>query len=231
MERNIAFGLRARGEATDAVASTAEALGLADKLDRRPGELSGGERQRVALARALAARPRVLLLDEPLSNLDAQLRVSTRAEIRRVQERTGVTTLHVTHDQVEALALGHRVAVLRDGRLEQLGTPDEVWERPASAWVARFVGTPPMNLVPGERGLAGFRAEDASARVAPDGEYVFELAERVGADVMWHLRRGEDLIAVRAPAAPRRRVGERMAVDVPEARVRWFDLDTGRALA
>ena len=184
----------------------------------------------MALARALAARPRVLLLDEPLSNLDAQLRVSTRGEIRRVQERTGVTTLHVTHDQVEALALGHRVAVLRDGRLEQLGTPDEVWERPATAWVARFVGTPPMNLIPRERGLAGFRAEDASARVAPDGEYVFELAERVGADVMWHLRRGEDLIAVRAGgAAPA--VGERMAVDVPEARVRWFDLDTGRALA
>ena len=230
VERNIAFGLRARGASTEAVRSTAEALGLGDKLDRRPGELSGGERQRVALARALAARPRVLLLDEPLSNLDAQLRVSTRGEIRRVQERTGVTTLHVTHDQIEALALGHRVAVLRDGRLEQLGTPDEVWERPASAWVARFVGTPPMNLIPRERGLAGFRAEDASARVAADGEYVFELAERVGADVMWHLRRGEDLIAVRAGgAAPA--VGERMAVDVPEARVRWFDLDTGRALA
>ena len=99
-------------------------------LERRPGELSGGERQRVALARALAARPRVLLLDEPLSNLDAQLRVSTRAEIRRVQEETGVTTLHVTHDQGEALALGHRVAVLRDGRVEQVGTPDEVWEQP-----------------------------------------------------------------------------------------------------
>ena len=153
------------------VRETALALRLDGLLDRRPGELSGGERQRVALARALAARPRVLLLDEPLSNLDAQLRVSTRGEIRRVQEATGVTTLHVTHDQGEALALGHRVAVLRDGRLEQVGTPDEVWERPASAWVARFVGTPPMNIVPGRaRACAGFRAEDAVVRVDADGD-------------------------------------------------------------
>jgi sn-glycerol 3-phosphate transport system ATP-binding protein len=227
VERNIAFGLKARGEPTEAVRTTAEALGLGDKLDRRPGELSGGERQRVALARALTSRPRVLLLDEPLSNLDAQLRVSTRGEIRRVQERTGVTTLHVTHDQVEALALGHRVAVLRDGRLEQLGTPDDVWERPATAWVARFVGTPPMNLVPAERGLRGFRAEDAVAVTDPDGEYVFELAERVGADVLWHLRRGEDLVAVRASGATPE-PGERLRADV--ARERWFDRETGRAL-
>ena len=136
VERNIGFGLRARSEPRAVIEArvreTAAALGLSDKLDRRPGELSGGERQRVALARALAARPRVLLLDEPLSNLDAQLRVSTRAEIRRVQAETGVTTLHVTHDQGEALALGHRVAVLREGRVEQVGTPDEVWEHPAS---------------------------------------------------------------------------------------------------
>jgi sn-glycerol 3-phosphate transport system ATP-binding protein len=227
VERNIAFGLKARGESTEPVRATAAALGLADKLDRRPAELSGGERQRVALARALAARPRVLLLDEPLSNLDAQLRVSTRGEIRRVQERTGVTTLHVTHDQVEALALGHRVAVLRDGRLEQLGTPDDVWERPATAWVARFVGTPPMNLLPEARGLRGFRAEDATATPDPAGEYVFELAERVGADILWHLRRGEDQVAVRASGEPPR-PGERLRVDV--ARERWFDRETGRAL-
>ncbi len=133
-----------------------------------PAELSGGERQRVALARALAARPRVLLLDEPLSNLDAQLRVSTRAEIRRVQEQTGVTTLHVTHDQGEALALGHRVAVLRDGRLEQLGTPDEVWERPASAWVARFVGHAADEPAAGrERGGARWAGETRRRASAP----------------------------------------------------------------
>jgi ABC-type sugar transport system ATPase subunit len=229
VERNIAFGLRARGEPwVERVRETAVALRLDGLLERRPGELSGGERQRVALARALAARPRVLLLDEPLSNLDAQLRVSTRAEIRRVQEETGVTTLHVTHDQGEALALGHRVAVLRDGRLEQVGTPDEVWERPASVWVARFVGTPPMNIVAVDGRLCGFRAEDALARVDDEGEYEFELAERVGADRLWHLRRGEDAAVVRAgEGAPER--GTRIAVE--PLRVRWFDAASGQAVA
>lgn len=243
--RNIAFGLRARSETRaviDArVRETAEALALDGLLDRRPGELSGGERQRVALARALAARPRVLLLDEPLSNLDAQLRVATRAEIRRVQEQTGVTTLHVTHDQAEALALGHRVAVLRDGRLEQLGTPDEVWEHPASIWVARFVGTPPMNLLSagsaavrlgGGDALAGFRAEDAVCRVTEDGGCTFELAERTGADRLWHLRAGDDAVVVRAPdgvdAPPR---GARVEVTVAPERVRRFDAGTGKARA
>jgi ABC-type sugar transport system ATPase subunit len=234
VERNIAFGLRARREGGALIASrvreTAGALGLTGLLDRRPGELSGGERQRVALARALAARPRVLLLDEPLSNLDAQLRVSTRAEIRRVQEQTGVTTLHVTHDQGEALALGHRVAILRDGRVEQLGSPDDVWERPASTWVARFVGTPPMNLLPDGDSVTGFRAEDAACRLADDGAYVFELAERTGADRLWHLRRGDTPVAVRAPegvpAPPR---GARVDVLVPPGKVRRFDAATGCA--
>jgi sn-glycerol 3-phosphate transport system ATP-binding protein len=118
---------------------------------------------------------------------------------------------------------------MRDGRVEQLGTPDEVWERPASTWVARFVGTPPMNLVPGSRGLCGFRAEDAIARVDEDGQYDFELAERAGAYRVWHLRRGDDTVVVRAgEAVPER--GTRVAVTVPDERVRWFDRDTGRAL-
>jgi ABC-type sugar transport system ATPase subunit len=234
VERNIAFGMRARAEPKAAVAARvremAAALGLGELLDRRPGELSGGERQRVALGRALAARPRVLLLDEPLSNLDAQLRVSTRAEIRRVQEESGVTALHVTHDQGEALALGHRVAVLRDGRVEQVGTPDEIWERPASTWVARFVGTPPMNILPGDGGHVGFRAEDASCVAASDGDCTFELAERAGADRLWHLRRGEHAVVVRVPARaepPAR--GARVRLDVPPERLRRFDA-AGEAL-
>ncbi len=231
VERNIAFGLRARGEATDGVLETARSLRLDGLLDRRPGELSGGERQRVALARALVAGPRVLLLDEPLSNLDAQLRASARTEIRRVQERTGMTTLHVTHDQDEALALGHRVAVLHEGRVVQVGTPDELWERPASPWIARFVGTPPMNVlrapvagleVAGE-GLVGFRAEDAVVR-AGDSSIVFELAERVGAQRLWHLRAGDETVVVRAPdgAEPPPR-GTAVRVAVPAAAVRRFD--------
>jgi multiple sugar transport system ATP-binding protein len=230
VERNIAFGLRARGEPTDRVLETARSLRLEGLLDRRPGELSGGERQRVALARALVAGPRVLLLDEPLSNLDAQLRASARTEIRRMQERTGVTALHVTHDQDEALALGHRVAVLHEGRVVQVGTPDELWERPASTWVARFVGTPPMNVLRAPvaglevpDGLIGFRAEDARVRPG-DSSIVFELAERVGAQRLWHLRAGEEVIIVRAPdgAEPPPR-GATLRVTVPAAAVRRFD--------
>jgi ABC-type sugar transport system ATPase subunit len=247
VERNIGFGLRARREADAAVRvrEAARAVQLDGLLDRRPGELSGGERQRVALARALAARPRVLLLDEPLSNLDAQLRASTRTEIRRLQERTGVTTLHVTHDQDEALALGHRVAVLRDGRVEQVGTPDEIWERPASTWVARFVGTPPMNLVRApldgleaphdhraptpDATLVGFRPEDAVAEPADRSEIVFELAERVGAERLWHLRAGGDAIVVRAPdGVPAPAPGTPVRVRAPA--VRRFDPASGRAL-
>ena len=249
VERNIGFGLRARREpdAAERVAEATRIVRLEDVLDRRPGELSGGERQRVALARALAARPRVLLLDEPLSNLDAQLRASTRTEIRRLQEQTGVTTLHVTHDQDEALALGHRVAVLRDGRVEQVGTPDEIWERPASTWVARFVGTPPMNIVraplagldlpPAARdlvapahGVVGFRAEEAIAEPVPDGsEIVFELAERVGAERLWHLRTGDEAVVVRAPdGLPPPAPGA--PVRVRATTVRRFDPDSGRAL-
>ena len=166
---NIAFGLRARGaareEARRRAREVAEPLGLAELLERRPAQLSGGERQRVALARGLAGKPDVLLLDEPLSNLDARLRAEARAEVRRVQADTGVTTLYVTHDQDEALALGHRVAVLDRGALQQVGTPDEVYDRPANRFVASFVGEPAMNLVaPAVDGLertddgAGFRA-------------------------------------------------------------------------
>jgi ABC-type sugar transport system ATPase subunit len=248
VERNIGFGLRARREPDTAerIREAARAVRLDGALDRRPGELSGGERQRVALARALAARPRVLLLDEPLSNLDAQLRASTRTEIRLLQERTGVTTLYVTHDQDEALALGHRVAVLRDGRIEQVGTPDEVWERPANTWVARFVGTPPMNVLRAPiagldtpvddrvpmRGatLIGFRAEDAVAEpVAGGSDIVFELAERVGADRLWHLRAGEVAVVVRAPdGLPAPAPGA--LVRVRATTVRRFDPDSGRAL-
>jgi ABC-type sugar transport system ATPase subunit len=243
VERNISFGLRARGEPAAEIAervrSTAAALRLDGLLDRRPGELSGGERQRVALARALAARPRLLLLDEPLSNLDAQLRVSTRTEIRRLQERTGVTTLYVTHDQGEALALGHRVAVLRDGRVEQVGSPDEIWERPVNTWIARFVGSPPMNLLPaGTDGLevaeadglvVGFRAEDARCAPGPSA-LTFELAERVGAERLWHLRAGDREVVVRAPEGVEPpAAGAPVRVSVAAEQVRRFDGE-GRAV-
>jgi multiple sugar transport system ATP-binding protein len=199
VRENIGFGLAARrtpaAERERRVRAAADVLDLGALLGRRPRALSGGERQRVALARALAGRPAVLLMDEPLSNLDAPLRERARAEIRRLHRETGATVVYVTHDQAEALSLGERVALLDGGRLRQVGDPDEVYEHPADRVVARFVGSPPMNLVAarvagrllrgpepivlplppraaladGEHVIAGFRPERAACPVALDG--------------------------------------------------------------
>ena len=149
---NIGFGLAVRrvprAEATARIRRAAALVGCEDLLDRRPDQLSGGERQRVALARALVRDPEALLLDEPLSSLDAQLRHQLRAELLRLRRQHPVTTVHVTHDQVEALTLGDRVVVLHDGRVQQVGTPTELWWRPATRFVATFLGSPPMNVLP-----------------------------------------------------------------------------------
>ena len=159
---NIGIGLAVRRvpkrEAAERVRAAAELVGCAGQLDRRPFQLSGGERQRVALARALVREPAAFLLDEPLSNLDAQLRVQMRAELQRLHRRLGATMLYVTHDQVEALTMGDRVAVLRDGALQQVGPPDEIYRRPANRFVAGFVGSPAMNLLPVVTAADGLRA-------------------------------------------------------------------------
>jgi multiple sugar transport system ATP-binding protein len=149
---NIGFGLRARrvprSQAAERVARAAAQVDCTPLLDRKPSQLSGGERQRVALARAIVREPAVFLLDEPLSNLDAQLRVETRAELKRIHQQVGATMIYVTHDQIEALTMGDRVAVLDRGVLQQVGSPDEVYRRPANRFVARFVGSPAMNVMP-----------------------------------------------------------------------------------
>src|SRR6516165_167623 len=148
---NIAFSLRLRKlpkqEIDAKVKETAEILGLSDWLDRKPGQLSGGQRQRVAMGRAIVREPAAFLMDEPLSNLDAKLRVEMRAEIVNVQRRLGTPTLYVTHDQVEAMTMGDRVAILRLGELQQLGTPDELYERPVNVFVGGFIGSPAMNML------------------------------------------------------------------------------------
>jgi multiple sugar transport system ATP-binding protein len=147
---NLAFGLRMRDvrreEIDRLVAGAADVLGITPLLDRLPRHLSGGQRQRVAVGRAIVRQPEVFLFDEPLSNLDAKLRLQMRAEIKKLQERLRTTTIYVTHDQVEAMTMGHRIAILRDGRMQQIGTPLEVYERPANVFVAQFIGTPPMNV-------------------------------------------------------------------------------------
>src|SRR3954471_11852445 len=146
---NLAFGLRRRkvagGEIKRRVEDAARVLDLTPLLDRRPGQLSGGQAQRVALGRALVREPQVFLMDEPLSNLDAKLRTQTRGEIRRLQQEVRTTTVYVTHDQVEAMTMGDRIAVMNHGLLEQVGTPEELYERPANRFVAGFIGSPPMS--------------------------------------------------------------------------------------
>ncbi len=147
---NLAFGLRMRkvpkAEQKRRVEEIARILGLGDMLQRRPAQLSGGQRQRVAMGRAIVREPKAFLMDEPLSNLDAKLRVQMRAEIARIQQALKVTTVYVTHDQVEAMTMGHRVAVMRDGELQQVDTPQRLYDAPANLFVASFVGSPPMNL-------------------------------------------------------------------------------------
>jgi multiple sugar transport system ATP-binding protein len=163
VERNIAFPLKAQGmpreRRRERVEWAANLLGILDLLDRRPRELSGGERQRVALARAIVREPTVFLLDEPLSNLDAKLRASAREELASFHKRVRTTTIYVTHDQVEAMAMGDRIVVLHHGVVRQVGTPREVYDEPADTFVATFLGSPPMNLVELGEIVAGFRPE------------------------------------------------------------------------
>ncbi|SDF46013.1 ABC transporter ATP-binding protein [Limimaricola pyoseonensis] len=148
---NIAFGLRIRKESKEKIASSVEEvggiLGLTPYLERRPADLSGGQRQRVAMGRAIVRRPKVFLFDEPLSNLDAKLRTQMRAEIKRLHKRLGATSIYVTHDQVEAMTLADRIVVMHDGRIEQIGSPMELFLNPANTFVAGFLGSPPMNMV------------------------------------------------------------------------------------
>jgi multiple sugar transport system ATP-binding protein len=164
VRNNIAFPLKTqrvpRAEIERKVEWASQLLGIGRLLDRRPRQLSGGERQRVALARALVREPTALLLDEPLSNLDAKLRASARLEIKQFQQRVGLTTIYVTHDQVEAMGMGDRIAVIDDGRVRQVGTPTEIYDDPADRFVATFVGSPPMNILDQNGGYLGFRPEN-----------------------------------------------------------------------
>ena len=189
---NIAFPLKTqrvpKDEIRTKVAWASALLGIEHLLDRRPRQLSGGERQRVALARALVREPTALLLDEPLSNLDAKLRSSARNEIKQFQQRVGTTTIYVTHDQVEAMGMGDRIAVIDHGRVRQIGTPASIYDDPADRFVATFVGTPPMNLIDWNGGHLGFRPEDFLPReMIENGEvtefsFFIERSEYLGSE-------------------------------------------------
>ncbi|HSB54253.1 MAG TPA: sn-glycerol-3-phosphate ABC transporter ATP-binding protein UgpC [Gemmatimonadales bacterium] len=173
VRENLAFALKLRKLSGDEIArrvtETAELLGLTPLLDRRPRQLSGGQRQRVALGRAIVRQPQVFLFDEPLSNLDAKLRVQMRREIAALRRRLGTTTIYVTHDQVEAMTLGDRIVVMQEGRVQQVDTPLDLYRRPANTFVATFVGSPPMNLV------AGAISSDGSTFRSKDGSFTLPL--------------------------------------------------------
>ena len=209
---NLGFGLKLRGVAKTQIAArvdeVARILGLEELLERKPAELSGGQRQRVAMGRAIAREPAAFLMDEPLSNLDAKLRVSMRAQLTRLHERLGVTTIYVTHDQVEAMTLGQRVAVLRGGVLQQCDTPETLFARPANLFVAAFIGSPAMNLV--EATVADGEVRFAGMRLPlPEGSPL-RAAGRIVLGIRPH-----DLV-VAGPSTPDSQPRLRARVDVVE---------------
>ena len=233
---NIAFGLRARkverSDIDDRVRAAARQLRVEEALGRRPEELSGGERQRVALARAIVREPAVFLLDEPLSNLDAELRSSMRVEIRTLQRRLGVSALHVTHDQTEAMTMGDRVAVLRAGRIEQVATPSDLYDRPATAFVAAFVGSPPMNVVPA--GLLGLRTRPGMVGVRPENLVVtapspdriqgrVDEVEMLGDVAVIHLAVNEHALLAKVPRRDAPAPATLVGVTFDENHVHRFD--------
>ncbi len=239
---NVGFGALARGGARDVVrdgvARSAATLGIDHLLDRRPGELSGGERQRVALARALLREPSLFLLDEPLSSLDAELRVRMREEVRDLQRRTGVGMLHVTHDQTEAMAIADRIVVLRAGRVEQAGPPAELWARPDNVFVAGFLGGVPMNLLsaeqvgePGDH-LVGVRPERLA--LGPSGLGVLDAAvvdsAMSGEDAVVRLDAAGTRLHARLPWVARPENGGTVGVRWQETDVHRFDRESGRRL-
>ncbi|MGD0484631.1 MAG: ABC transporter ATP-binding protein [Gemmatimonadales bacterium] len=257
VRENIAFPLVMRrtpkAEARRRVEEVSAALGLTSLLARRPAQLSGGERQRVALGRAIVRQPKVFLFDEPLSNLDAKLRVQMRAELVRLHRRLGATMVYVTHDQVEAMTMGQRIAILHRGVLQQVGTPAEIYARPANVFVAAFIGAPGMNVIEtGARGAdaktpstaegaahgraevhaIGFRPEDARLVADEAGDFagVVALVEPLGPEALVHVRldAGETaVVRVREGKVPV--VDERVGLAVPPGKLHAFGAD-GRRL-
>ena len=236
---NIIFGLKVRKvsaqDCARRLARVADLLGLSKLLERKPSQLSGGQQQRVALGRAIIAEAPLCLMDEPLSNLDAQLRQEMRREIRALQRKLGVTMIYVTHDQTEAMTMADQVILLRDGRIEQDGTPEDLYNRPATAFTARFVGTPPMNVVslPGHAKagqLLGVRPEDI--RIGADGTHAglaaaVESVEYLGADSIVACRAGTESITVRVPRAVHYAAGAALKLSWNPEAAHHFDAATG----
>ena len=250
---NIRFPLKVRKidhKTHDArVRKAADMVELGEFLHRKPAELSGGQRQRVALARAIVREPNVLLMDEPLSNLDAKLRVSTRAQIKNLSHELKVTTIYVTHDQIEAMTLADRVVVMKQGVVQQVGTPTDIYDNPANTFVAGFIGSPAMNLLKGTMkdgcfsgdnveilGFSaadgpitlGFRAEDAavSPSVGSINATVYTM-ELLGDATMIAVKAGGALVSVKANKDYRAKIGDQVSISVPQEICHLFDPSTG----
>jgi multiple sugar transport system ATP-binding protein len=251
---NIRFPLKVRGvdpKTHDAKVRRASAMVELDPfLHRKPAELSGGQRQRVALARAIVREPNVFLMDEPLSNLDAKLRVSTRAQIKNLSHELAVTTVYVTHDQIEAMTLADRVVVMEKGIVQQVGSPTEIYDRPANSFVASFIGSPAMNLIEGHlqngrftapgveidelRGpdgpvILGFRAEDAQIAQKGSGQIRASIysIELLGDATMVTIRINEALVSVKADKGFRAAIHDDVFIEVPTKICHLFDHQTG----
>jgi ABC-type sugar transport system ATPase subunit len=240
---NLAFGLKMRkfekAEIEKRINNAAGILGIESLLQRKPRQLSGGQRQRVALGRAIVRDPKVFLFDEPLSNLDAKLRVQMRTEIKRLRERVATTTIYVTHDQVEAMTLADRIVILNHGRIEQIGTPEDVYDRPASTFVAGFIGAPPMNLLPAAAlPAAGRPSEELLLGVRPehlvwhDGgmplvEGTASVVEPLGSDTLVSIDVFGTAVVARLPPRVVRRKGEAVRLAADPANLHFFDKSTG----
>ena len=253
---NIAYPLKVRGTPKDEIATRVERAAaqveLVDFLGRKPRALSGGQRQRVALARAIVRTPKVFLMDEPLSNLDAKLRVSMRAELKHLSRELKITTIYVTHDQIEAMSLADRVAVMRDGVIQQLGTPDEIYNDPANMFVAGFIGSPAMNLVSGSiRGgiftsddntalvavdskdrdvvVLGARADDIDITEAGNGDLDVPIYsfENTGENTLLTVQLGAQRIIARGERHLRKDQGDRIGIRLNPGHIYLFDAETG----
>ena len=246
--QNIGFGLSVRkvpkAQASERLRETAALLGLEDLLERKPSQLSGGQQQRVALGRALVARAKVCLMDEPLSNLDAQLRQEMRQELRELQQKLGLTLVYVTHDQAEAMSMADQVVLLNKGRIEQAAAPRTLYDRPASAFAARFIGTPAMNLMrieggkiagsealaPGAGAYLGVRPEDILLG-APAGQGIaatVQSLEYLGADLVLRCCIGSESITLRASGQSQAEPGQQLRLAWPEHAAHLFDAQGAR---
>ena len=259
VRKNMRYGLEKSADLSDAeiddrVTEFAEMMGIDGLLDKRPDQLSGGQKQRTALGRAIVRDPKVFLMDEPLSNLDAKLRLQMRTEIQEIHADLGITTTYVTHDQEEAMTMGDRIAVMNEGKIEQIGVPEEIYDRPDTQFVARFIGQPTMNFAPVRYGDGELRSEAFSLAFTPDedlpkrefilgirpedilidgehpsGTATVNVTEPTGSEVVVYLTSPNEL-AIKSSRDRVPEEGAKISFSIPEAKVHLFDLETGTAV-